>query len=482
MENSNIDAPSTELTEREMQVMRLLTQGKSNQEIAADLHISPHTVKVHIRNIYSKIGVQSRIEATRYAVQQGWVTIRPVAAPTEAMGVAPSEAVEAYPAEIPGVQPVDAEPTIAVGPPSLSGQLQRIVRPFILVSAVLMALVLAVVLNRNQPGAENAPATPFPQSRLAVSEPKTEPVTRWAVRPGNAEVLRNMSLVAEGGRIYTVGGLEKDQVTGKVGIFDPASNSWSAGTAKPTPVFRAGAGVIGGRIYVAGGCTQEGKPVPALEVYTPDQSSPQTGGQWETRAPIPGGARCGLAAVALEGKLYIFGGYDGRKYTSEVWVYDPEADRWSPRTPMATPKGDMAAVATESAVYLLGGTDGKTLLDDVDIYQPAQEGSKSSPWAKRNNLPDKRSNMGAAMLGGRIFVVGGEGNQNNLPALEYDVRSNAWNRLEDPPQIIQGPTSAVALDTKLYVLGNLLGNSRSVLLEYTALYRIIFPGAINPRP
>lgn len=51
------------LTAREREVLRLIAEGLSNQELAARLHLSPQTVKVHTRNIYSKLGVASRTQA-----------------------------------------------------------------------------------------------------------------------------------------------------------------------------------------------------------------------------------------------------------------------------------------------------------------------------------------------------------------------------------------------------------------------------------
>ena len=61
------------LTDREMEVIRLLAEGQSNKEIAARLHISPRTVKFHLDNIYSKLGVNTRTEAAVSALRRGWV-------------------------------------------------------------------------------------------------------------------------------------------------------------------------------------------------------------------------------------------------------------------------------------------------------------------------------------------------------------------------------------------------------------------------
>jgi NarL family two-component system response regulator LiaR len=60
-----------DLTEREMDVLKLLAQGKSNQEIADGLFIGVKTVKFHITNIFNKLHVDDRTQAAIYAHKQG---------------------------------------------------------------------------------------------------------------------------------------------------------------------------------------------------------------------------------------------------------------------------------------------------------------------------------------------------------------------------------------------------------------------------
>src|SRR5947209_19509045 len=67
------DSPE-ELTERETEVLRLLAQGQANKQIAHALHIAEKTVKVHVSNILGKLGVQSRTQATLYAIRIGLVS------------------------------------------------------------------------------------------------------------------------------------------------------------------------------------------------------------------------------------------------------------------------------------------------------------------------------------------------------------------------------------------------------------------------
>ncbi len=59
------------LTMREVGVLRLLAGGKTNKEIAEELVLSVSTVERHVANIYAKIGVRGRVEATAYALRRG---------------------------------------------------------------------------------------------------------------------------------------------------------------------------------------------------------------------------------------------------------------------------------------------------------------------------------------------------------------------------------------------------------------------------
>ena len=63
----------TELSERELEVLRLIANGKDNAEIARELFISPKTVKNHISNILMKLQIENRIQAAVYAVRSGLV-------------------------------------------------------------------------------------------------------------------------------------------------------------------------------------------------------------------------------------------------------------------------------------------------------------------------------------------------------------------------------------------------------------------------
>ncbi|HKZ82162.1 MAG TPA: response regulator transcription factor [Anaerolineae bacterium] len=65
-------SPSEALSERELEVLRLLGQGLTNKDIAQTLILSVRTVEAHLRNIYGKLGVHSRTEAALWAVRHGY--------------------------------------------------------------------------------------------------------------------------------------------------------------------------------------------------------------------------------------------------------------------------------------------------------------------------------------------------------------------------------------------------------------------------
>ena len=62
---------ASELSDRELQVLRLIANGNDNAQIAAELHISPKTVKNHISNILMKLQIENRIQAAVFAVRSG---------------------------------------------------------------------------------------------------------------------------------------------------------------------------------------------------------------------------------------------------------------------------------------------------------------------------------------------------------------------------------------------------------------------------
>jgi NarL family two-component system response regulator LiaR len=65
--------PIEQLTERELDILKLIAQGSSNKEIAETLTVTEKTVKTHVSNVLTKLDVKSRTQAAIYAWQTGLV-------------------------------------------------------------------------------------------------------------------------------------------------------------------------------------------------------------------------------------------------------------------------------------------------------------------------------------------------------------------------------------------------------------------------
>jgi len=73
LRGAQLEALAEPLTERELQILRLLTDGLSNKDVGERLYLSPDTVKSHLVNVYRKLGVESRAHAVAVAIRRGLV-------------------------------------------------------------------------------------------------------------------------------------------------------------------------------------------------------------------------------------------------------------------------------------------------------------------------------------------------------------------------------------------------------------------------
>ena len=69
---AEVDAPD-ELTDREREVLKCVSGGASNREVAATLYVSENTVKFHMKNILEKLHLRNRAEVVAYAARKGWL-------------------------------------------------------------------------------------------------------------------------------------------------------------------------------------------------------------------------------------------------------------------------------------------------------------------------------------------------------------------------------------------------------------------------
>lgn len=440
-----VEQNGTELSEREKEILKLVATGASNKNIAQRLVISPNTVKVHLRNIFSKIGVASRTEATLYAIRSGLTSI-PVA--TEG-GMAEVGAIREITATV-----SPAADTLAVS--SATRPPVALNRRWIVGSAIVLGLVIVML-------ALTAPrwipvATPVPPLMTVTAVP------RWQVRANLPTARSGLAAATFENRIYAIAGEGAAGPTNIVERYDPATNQWQALPPKPTAVADVQAAVVGGHIFVPGGRLASGAVTDILEVYDPRD------GHWEIRASMPVGVS-GYALVAFEGKLYLFGGWDGQAYTGAVHAYDPVTDKWTSRTPMPSARGLTGAAVAGNRIYVIGGTDGQQALTLNMEYEPSVDNGKTpapESWRSRAPLPSGRQGLGAASVADLIVVIGGKASSG---ILQYVAKQNAWYELDSTATHSLTQPGLASAETQVYVIG---GQNETQKLNTNMTYQILF--------
>jgi DNA-binding CsgD family transcriptional regulator len=460
-----------ELSEREREILRLVATGASNKDIARQLTISPNTVKVHLRNIFAKIGSASRTEATLYAIRAGLAAV-----PGSAMAATTAEPANALQEPAPLSRAV-SNPLGVEAP--LSGLLEtknaatplpagrsgwRAWRYAAGLAVIAIILGLVELWSTQQPAGPRATTAPG-----ATHAPLPTPV-RWAAKAPLPTARTGLAAAVYENMVYAIAGETDQGVTGIVERYDPNIDQWATLTAKPVAVTNVGAAVIGGLIYVPGGRLSNNQVTDKFEAYDPRRD------KWIERAPMPV-ALSGYALAAFEGKLYIFGGWDGAKDLARTFEYSPDADLWVEKALMPTARGFAGAAVAGNRIYVIGGQDGQTLLGVNEAYAPEQDGPNSNPWQTLPPLPARRSHMGVASIAGIIHVLGG---QPGDKPLTYDEQSGAWLPMPTPQTVLAQDAGVTALGTTIEVLGGGMAALPSGQhLRYQAIFVMTLP-AVGP--
>jgi DNA-binding CsgD family transcriptional regulator/N-acetylneuraminic acid mutarotase len=439
---------NNELSERELEILRLVATGASNKEIAQQLYISPNTVKVHLKNIFSKIGVTSRTEAAMAAVQMGLVQSVPAS-------ITESE-VDSVEAGLNGH---------GIGQKQVSGA-----RHLYSVLGVIALLLLVGSVGYMLVTGKFSPAEVMASPAAPTESP------RWLQKAPLTPARTKLALAAYENQVYAIGGEMVGGITGRVERFDPESNSWTRLEDDPAPVKDASAAVIGGKIYVPGGRLASGAFSRALQIYDPITR------HWTEGALLPK-AISAYAMVAFEGSLYLFGGLDGSNYLNTVYKYTPNeaGGEWQlMKSKMPTARAYAGAAIAGGRIYVIGGYDGQRALTVNEAYQPAREDTADNPWFTKKSMPAGRYGMGIASLADIIHIIGGVGeDQEPLQPLKYFPQPDQWQILDgEAPTELQSWSylQAAPVETYVYAIGGeRQGQPATLNMEYKAIYTISIP-------
>lgn len=440
----------------------MVATGASNQQIARQLVISVNTVKVHLRNIFEKLEVQSRTEATLRAIQEGWIAVADDAAGTENTTFTPKTYL------------------LSTRQPTL-GQWRQIYLTFAVLLAI--ATVAAPLLLKNissndlylpLPIAKESEANFYPQ--LPTPTPAVSQNggvgNRWAFQAPMPTQRAGLGLVAFEEQIFAIGGIRgNSRATRLVEIYDPNTNTWAEGATKPTAIGNVSAAVLGDKIYVPGGCTNDRQAIDALEIYDPKADA------WEQGESLPA-ARCGYGLAALEDKLYLFGGWNGQAFEDTVFVFSAKENKWEvmdSRMPEA--KGYVGAAVLEGTIYVVGGYDGQDEFNQTYVFVP-----ETGEWLEKSPMEEKRGGVGLVSAANQLYAIGGGWQRPITTSEKYDPATDTWTPFEAPFADQWRNSGLVAVGTKIYAVGGWNGTEGKYMdsvVSYPVLYQLFLPISVS---
>ncbi len=438
-----------ELSEREIEIIRLVATGASNKEIANKLIISPNTVKVHLRNIFSKMGVLSRTEATMKAIKMGLVE-----SPGSIIQFQETESLNSI------KEPIwEFEQEL---PPNKNQKNQK--RLLVVGIGILLLVSTIFFIFRDN----------FPSAAITGTiSPETIEVlnsNRWSSLTSLPVGVSEMGFVRYENKFLLFGGEKESGVSNQLLIYEIDTEIWSVGPDIPVGLKDIQAAILGEKIYIPGGVNDNGKVVSSLFVYNPREKT------WETGKSLPE-PLSGYAMVPYEGKLYLFGGFNGGQYLSSIYMYDPVVNDWVLYGKADDERAYMSAVVLGGQIHLFGGKNEREIFDDHLIYYPQRELLGEEAWVSAADLPDARYGMNSTVLADMIYTVGGNAKgSDKLPIIQYLPPKDIWIEIESPPVDIGFSPAVLPYETRLFVLGGKSSDGiSSQNFAYQAVYTILVP-------
>jgi N-acetylneuraminic acid mutarotase len=183
-------------------------------------------------------------------------------------------------------------------------------------------------------------------------------------------------------------------------------------------------------------------------------ASQSTGGVWAVKAPMPA-IRNEVAAAAVNGKLYVFGGSasekGGRSDLTRNEEYDPANNSWLTRKDMPFGGSHMIATSLNGKIYVVGGFLGSQHRDAFNHaaeYDPATDG-----WRSLAPLSSPRGSVSLAAAGGKIHAFGGRGTDLKTTTIHQvlDPATGIWT-MAAPLTKSRDHTATVEVDGKIHVI------------------------------
>lgn len=272
--------------------------------------------------------------------------------------------------------------------------------------------------------------------------------------------------------MHLVGGFEYGAIDSlRHDVYDTEAQSWGVAAPLPEPSHHVVGAEIGGKLLVVGGL-QTLQFVPTGHLWEFDPAT----AMWTARASLPAARVRGAgAAVAHRGRLYYVGGLQDNGATAVALadVYDPATDSWTSLPDMPTPRDHLGLAVVGERLYAVGG---RAAAFDTEVDATQAFDLATGKWSGGlAPLPTLRAGFATAVVDGEIVTIGGESAKGPHDEVEgYDPATNLWRTLAPVPlprHGIQGVGFAGA--------EWIAGGGTDTLVAATASLDVFYPG---PRP
>ncbi|WP_420834680.1 Kelch repeat-containing protein [Bacillus zhangzhouensis] len=175
--------------------------------------------------------------------------------------------------------------------------------------------------------------------------------------------------------------------------------------------------------------------------------------EWNQLADLPT-ARIGAVANAVDGKIYVIGGFNALNETLE---YNPSTNQWTKMKDIPSGRGGAASVVVGSKIYVLAGKH-QNSFNKFEVYD-----TKKDEWEVLTDIPFESPSKGAynvqaGVIGNKIYVLGGN------EFFSYDLTENKWKKEASPSFKTQRAIGLVLKD-KFYIIGE---NNNGEIFEFDA--------------
>jgi N-acetylneuraminic acid mutarotase len=256
-------------------------------------------------------------------------------------------------------------------------------------------------------------------------------------------------------QMFTATGAYSGGVTGTIASAS-GRGAWATAPALPFRSDGLAAAALGGRVYAFGGNvnTVQSTSTNMLAAFDPGTQA------WTNLAPMLV-SRQRLGAATAGGLLYAIGGAETPSFgklsqLASMERYDPDTNAWTMRASMSAPRWGLVAGTVNGIIYAAGGVGSAgSPVGTLEAYDPA-----SDTWTQKAPMPTPRSFVTGGVVDGIFYVVGGsDGTAPVLTVEAYNPATNTWTTRAPLPLLIPG-ASAAAADGVLYVFaGGFYGES-----------------------